>query len=614
VTERSLAPVGLLADAFRLAWAERRRVVLYGLAAGAILAVLLAPLASWLLMQGLEAARGGTVLNYELADLASSPAGLLLGLLWVLLAAVLGVVAFSGHVLLLDAGRRGSPLPWKTLARRVGGILPRIAGVGVARLGLWVAVLVPAAHGALWALVALALLPFGSLPIPDLARQAIDAAPVLVPVVLGLGLLGFWLFLRWCLTVPVLALEGVRIGPALGASAALVRGQYRPLAVATLLHVGTSALLVSAVTAAVGALDKVLLGLVTGDEGPRLGWLALVLVLDTLLLSVVGAFETARAAALLTLAHARLRGDDAPRAADAGEESDEASPRAKRSLIAALAIVAVGLGVAAWATVPFVEGEMTRIGRSVAVTAHRGSSGEAPENTLASVRLAIEDGADWAEVDFLEAKDGTVVLLHDVNLKRVAGVDKNVWEMTGDELRALDVGAWFGPRFAGERIATLDEVIEVARGKIELNLEIKVHGREQRLAETLVETVRRLDFVEHCVVTSLDAAVLATVRRLAPEIKIGMIITAKVGKASDLDVDLYSTQPLVATVAFIRRAHREGREVHVWTVNEEKEIRAAIDSGADNLITDWPKRARAVLDARTPFEDLAAAVRRLFRR
>ena len=265
------------------------------------------------------------------------------------------------------------------------------------------------------------------------------------------------------------------------------------------------------------------------------------------------------------------------------------------------------------ATIPHVQDEMARMESVVKVTAHRGSSAESPENTLAALRQAIEDGADYAEVDFLQAKDGTIVMLHDENLQRVAGVDRYVYDLTGDELRALDVGKWFDPRFEGEKIATLEEAITHVKGKIRLNIELKVHGREKGFAEAAVQTIRDLDFGDECVITSLDQAILTRVRQLDPDLRIGMIITAKVGRASDLDVDFYSVEANVATVRFVRSAHKDGREVHVWTLNEEKAMRDAIDRGADNLITDYPRRARVILDERTATDDLGAAVSRLFR-
>src|SRR5262249_2835558 len=112
----------------------------------------------------------------------------------------------------------------------------------------------------------------------------------------------------------------------------------------------------------------------------------------------------------------------------------------------------------------------------VKVTAQRGHARAAPENTLSAVRAAIASGADYAEVDVQQTADGVVVLLHDRDLKRVAGVSRRLDELSYDEVRRLDVGSWFSPAFAGERVPTLVEVIDLCRGRIRLNIELKFFG------------------------------------------------------------------------------------------------------------------------------------------
>ena len=79
------------------------------------------------------------------------------------------------------------------------------------------------------------------------------------------------------------------------------------------------------------------------------------------------------------------------------------------------------------------------------ITAHRGSSMAAPENTLAAIARAIEDGADYAEIDVQETADGTVVVIHDTDLKRITGLAEKIWDVTYDEVRELDFGSWFSP-------------------------------------------------------------------------------------------------------------------------------------------------------------------------
>lgn len=109
----------------------------------------------------------------------------------------------------------------------------------------------------------------------------------------------------------------------------------------------------------------------------------------------------------------------------------------------------------------------------VQITAHRGASGSAPENTLIALQKAIEAGADYAEIDVQETSDGRLVLLHDPDLKRTTGLKKNIWQTTYNELKHLDAGSWFSDEFSAERIPLLEDAIELVRGKMLLNIELK---------------------------------------------------------------------------------------------------------------------------------------------
>jgi glycerophosphoryl diester phosphodiesterase len=186
--------------------------------------------------------------------------------------------------------------------------------------------------------------------------------------------------------------------------------------------------------------------------------------------------------------------------------------------------------------------------------------------------------------------------------------------MTLEELRELDLGTWFGEEYAGERIATLDEVLSAAKGRIRLNIEVKTHGHEKALARSVVEAIHRAGFSGDCVITSNDPKALEQVRELDPELTIGIIVAAKVGRLHKLDVDFYSVQPKYATVAFIRDAHAEEKDVHVWTVNDPVLMTALVDRGVDSIITDRPDLLIALIDERSDADELAAAVVRLFRR
>lgn len=220
------------------------------------------------------------------------------------------------------------------------------------------------------------------------------------------------------------------------------------------------------------------------------------------------------------------------------------------------------------------------------VTAHRGSSREAPENTLAALKVAISHKADFAELDAQETKDGRVVITHNSNFKRTARVNKNLWEMNFDEVRTLDVGRRFSSKFKGEKVPTLEEYIDEAKGKIKLNIEIKLHGHNKNLVKSVVKIIEDKDFVDSCVVTSVDYNSLLQVKRLNPKIKIGYIAYVALGDISKLNVDFYSVEETNITSDFLKTAHGLGRQVHAWTINKEEDMDKMIDLGVDNIITD----------------------------
>jgi glycerophosphoryl diester phosphodiesterase len=236
--------------------------------------------------------------------------------------------------------------------------------------------------------------------------------------------------------------------------------------------------------------------------------------------------------------------------------------------------------------------------RDVKVTAHRGSSAAAPENTLAAVELAVFHRADFAEIDVQLTADGQVVVIHDADLMRVAGQNRQVSELTLAEIQQVDVGSWFAPEFASERIPTLEQVIATARGRLRLNIELKPKNNAVPLAERVVEVVEQEKFEAECVLSSLDDAPLEHIAKRNPALVIGKIVTASMGDPGRLDVHFLSLNEQRVTRDYVRRLHQRGKQVHVWTVNDPKRMGLMIDLGVDNLITDAPDVLVKLLEER----------------
>lgn len=249
------------------------------------------------------------------------------------------------------------------------------------------------------------------------------------------------------------------------------------------------------------------------------------------------------------------------------------------------------------------------------ITAHRGSSKRAPENTLAALETAIDEMADYAEIDVQTTSDGVVVVCHDLNLKRLAGVNRRLGSMTYGEVRDLDVGSRFGADFAGERIPTLEEALDDCKGRIKLNIELKNIGDRTDLPEQVVEMIRDREMQEQCVITSVKLDYLVRVKEADPDLHTGYILPAAYGRYYDNDAfDFISLRSSFVTLGLVENAHEKGKAVHVWTVNKKSEIEQMKVLGVDNIITDYPALAREVLYREEATESLMEYLKMVLRR
>lgn len=241
------------------------------------------------------------------------------------------------------------------------------------------------------------------------------------------------------------------------------------------------------------------------------------------------------------------------------------------------------------------------------IIAHRGASFDAPENTLTSIKLAWEQGADVAEFDVFLSKDGKIVVIHDATTRRTAGVDKPVVEQTLAELRKLDVGKWKDPKFAGELIPTLDEVLATVPTGKRVFIEVKC-GPEIVLELDRVLTASKLK-PEQTVIISFSADVVAAVKKARPDLTAYWIVTlspkkAKPRTAQELiekarevhadGLDL-SADATVLTPEFAKQVREAKLALYVWTVNDVELARKMLAAGVQGITTDRPRWLREQL-------------------
>lgn len=249
-----------------------------------------------------------------------------------------------------------------------------------------------------------------------------------------------------------------------------------------------------------------------------------------------------------------------------------------------------------------------RTPEAVIVTAHKGFSWAAPENSLSAIRKAIEVGADFAEIDVQETSDGVIVLNHDRDLMRVAGVPRRISAMTLAEVRAVDISGKFAPTFAHERVPTLKEVIDLARGRIKIQIEMKFYDQDRRLAGDVARLVAEEGFEPHCVVSSLHYDGLLDVRRVNPRIRTAAIVTFSIGDIDRLDVDGVSVNARYLSDRLIRAVRGRRKDLYAWTVDDPRQMLKLMERGVPNIVTNRPDLLIAL---RTEFAGLGVGGRRL---
>jgi glycerophosphoryl diester phosphodiesterase len=423
------------------------------------------------------------------------------------------------------------------------------------------------------------------------------AAGVVVALLAVMAVLIIRKLLSWAFALPLMLFEGVGPAKALATSVERTGGHK--------LIVGTTLVAWGAVAAILSAVPLAIIGTVGRWIVPRVAGSMTVLVIVMggflLLWGLLNLLVMLVNAAMFALLTIRLY-DRFGSSADAQlsrvaiserlAESDRRRISMKWALggLAVVAILAAAAGYLFMATVRFDD--------DVIIIAHRGAAGSAPENTLASVALAVEHGADMVEIDVQETADGEVVVVHDSDLMRVGGATVKIWEATYDELLEIDVGSWYGPEFSGQRVPTLEQVLEICKGRSRVDIELKYYGHNERLEERVAEIVERMGMEDEVVLMSLVYDIVLSMKALRPDWTVGLLTAKAVGDLTTSDADFLAVHVGIAHSRFVRRAHAAGKDVYVWTVNDKLNMSRMMSRGVDGVITDHPALAREVISER----------------
>jgi glycerophosphoryl diester phosphodiesterase len=237
-------------------------------------------------------------------------------------------------------------------------------------------------------------------------------------------------------------------------------------------------------------------------------------------------------------------------------------------------------------------------GRGPYVIAHRGISGKAPENTLASFAKALDTtGIDMIELDVHLSKGNDVIVLHDRSLQRTTTGNGLARQYTLQELKRLDAGSWFSPRYRDERIPTLNEVFELVQKRCWVNVELKHDAGTKypigMLEQRVLDVITDAGYKDHVLCSSFSASVRSRLRQLDATVKIGVIynIYRDFGRlpstlAAPSDACVFVCAKYELSERIVRDARTHGIAVYVYTLNSVHDVKRMVDLGIAGLMSD----------------------------
>ncbi|HEX9208745.1 MAG TPA: glycerophosphodiester phosphodiesterase family protein [Steroidobacteraceae bacterium] len=589
---------------WRLVFAWQLLVQLLGIAA-------VAPLAGWLAKRFVARSGSAVVSNYDIATFVLSPAGVAFVLLALVTTVTFYMAQFAGYSWIAGHAIERRPV---TLRSTLGAVYARLRLL--LRLGLRIL-----GRILLLALPFLAIVLFvwlTTLRGHDINYFLAEKPPEWHRALLAAGIAGAGYafvalvqFARWIFTMPIAMFHG-SLHPAavLQASERMLEGRLLRTIAPLLAWWASLATAFIALCWAGRQLTEIAMRW-AGIDVHRVLPLVTVFLAVTLACSFVYAtLQFAGHQFLVTRLYAERREAPLWLGDRSAALAEGAGRRCGGPIVGGLiAITALALGIGGLML------SRLKLHEDVLVTAHRGASLHAPENSLAAFREAIAAGADCIELDVQRTRDGAIVVVHDGDLMRMAGDPRKVADLALQDLQAIDIGRKRGPQHAGEHVPTLGQVIALVRGKVLLNVELKYNVPDPGLAAAVVDLLQRENFADQAVITSLDHAGLRQVEAIAPDIRTGLIVTASVGNVVRTDTDFVSLNSAKATADLVRRAHAAGKAVHVWTVNKPEVMLRMIERDVDSVITDDPALLVRVMRERNALsngEKLGLGLRVLF--
>ncbi len=566
-------------------WRLRGPFIRSNLVFNILLAAVFAPLMAGTVFLALKLSGKPALADFDIALYLLSPVGFLAGLMLAGMAMVLLTLNLSFMMAVALRDRVGKS---HGLWEGIDLVMPRLPAV----LGLAVQIALRVLAIALPFLAIAGFAFWYWLSAYDINYYLSTLPPEFTTAIIVIGLtlvimaaLLLWRSLGWVLSLPLVLFENASPREALRQSMTMMAERRIAFALQILLWAAIGA------AASICVLGVVGIGLQLGLDlvASSLRATALFLFLSVLCWSLLNLVLTAWTTGALALTFL-----DAAEWPDQRADRKALAPRGVLVALIGVAALSAGLGGAGVAELSEVDQD-----RPVTVIAHRGAAGARPENTMASVQKAIEDKADWVEIDVQETVDGAVVVMHDSDFMKLAGNPLKIWDASLADLEEIDIGSWFDPSFAEERVPLLRDVLLAAKGKAGVIIELKYYGHDQELEKRVVEIVEETGMVDQVQLMSLKYDAVQKMHALRPDWSVGLLASAALGNMWQLEADFLAVNSATVSRNLVKSSQAVGKPVYVWTINDALSMSAMLSLGVDGLITDEPALARQVLAERT---------------
>ncbi|WP_377191311.1 glycerophosphodiester phosphodiesterase family protein [Ruegeria meonggei] len=572
--------------AYRRAWARRRVFVPIYIAVRLLLVALIAPGVAVTVNLAVRLSDQTALTDQAIAAFILSPAGFVAAIAVLSLFLLAEVFVFS---VMAGSLRMGEPDPWRAGSSAIGLILSRLPALfGFAvRFVLRVLLLILP-----FAAVA-ALIAWWCLTEYDINYYLTFHPPsfwIAVVLIGAIGLAMAWVLIRrlsaWALSLHLVLFETVHPAHAFGISTSRMEGKRGRLKIELALWLGVR-FVIAALIAWVAGLLFAMVPLQGASH------LRLALTYSLLVAAVWSLAGLVLAATALGALAVVLDGFFEIRT----EEPPHPEPRSLRiPVFAVVSAAAVAVLVGLWFGQTLLE--RVQAPDRAEVIGHRGAAALRPENTMASVLKAIEDGADWVEIDVQETADDVVIVAHDSDFMKLAGVNLKVWDATMEDVAGIDIGSWYGPEYGDERTPTLRDVLAAAKGKAKVIIELKYYGHDVDLENRVIALVEEFGMQDDIATMSLKYPAVQKMKTLRPDWRAGVLAATAVGDLSGLEGDFVAVNAAMVTPGLVRSVQAAGKDIYVWTVNDPLQMSAMASMGVDGLITDRPAMANEVLRVR----------------